>query len=98
VFLGKLYTRESFQAEKESLQGQILFYKEQCRTAAKKWQRPPENVDAYCDTNAARFQRSYDVLTSDPDRYFYIITKRKKSSAWHNQPPSSDPPLYQPWE
>lgn len=92
VFLNKLYTRESYREEKEKLKGQIRYFQEKCRIDAEQWESRPKDADAYCESNAGRNQRALDVLTSDPDRYFYVTSGKTKSYG------TGETPLYQPWE
>jgi len=95
VFLNKLYTRESFEAEKERLKKEIAYYEQQCREDSKSWPTTTQNWDSYCESNKQRSKRSYDVLTSDPDRYFFV-KNANKSKTW--PPGGYDSPYYQPWE
>lgn len=91
VFLNKLYTRESYLAEKERLKEQVRYFKEDCRDDGGQRQGKLKSGESYCADNAARNQRSLDVLMSDPDRYFYVLDQQKGSQ-------TDETPIYQPWE
>ncbi len=78
VYLDILYTRESFEAEITELKRQINYYQEKCKTVPTRLNRPGESIADYCDRNAARIQRSLDILKSDPDRYFYVTKNGSK--------------------
>ena len=92
VFLNKLYTRESYFEEKEKLKDQVRYFQEKCGIDAEHWESRPKDAEAYCESNVARNQRSLDVLTSDPDRYFYIMNNKSGSFR------AGETRLYQPWE
>lgn len=90
-FLDKLYTRESFKTEKESLREKIRYYNGKCMTDPK---MTPEYREAQCIKFAQKYQRTLDVLTTNPDRYFYVMDRKKNLKGGL----SGNTPLYLPWD
>ncbi len=94
VFLNKLYTLESIETEKARLTASIEYNRGACKTQ----KRPPTQTqdfwDNYCEDTANRAQKSLDVLTSDHDRYFYVVDQinRKAKGDYVD-----NPPLYPRW-
>lgn len=88
LYLDILYTRDSFEAEITALKQQINYYQEKCKTVSTHLNRSGESIADYCDREAARTQRSLDILKSEPDRYFYVTKNGGRRVAGMPQYPS----------
>lgn len=94
IFLDKLYTDDSIAAETTRLESRITYYRGACKTEKRNPPRTQEWWDNYCEDDANRIQKSLDVLTSDPDRYFYVMDQLSRKARGDQV---DNPPYYRYW-
>lgn len=94
IFLDKLYRYDELDSEKARLEKSLQYYQEDCKNDKRHNTQTPEFWEKYCEDVANRTQRSLDVLTSDPDRYYYVIDQANKKARGETV---DNPPAYQQW-
>jgi hypothetical protein len=78
VLLNKLYTDEQRRADMEKLEKRVEYSKGSCETEPHTNGQDQYWWYKYCEELAAGVQRSLDILTNDPDRYYYIMDQRSR--------------------
>jgi hypothetical protein len=89
-----LYTEAQRNADIQKLEEGIERCKTTCKTERHTNGRDQAWWDDYCDALADSSQKALDVLTNDPDRYYYVVDQQMKKARGDAV---DQPPYYRPW-